>query len=493
MFKVPKTEIIDTKDLINPQQAAELEFQGDKKSTPARARSNESNFDQTVSIDPQTETTKIVEGFTPGATKNIISFDKKGIFVYSATPENIKFEYFTKFNLKLQNTIKQLSFIRINSPLIHVTGHSIYLLPNPNPPIVFKFDFEPTTGRINNQTEFTLPLRNSHQYYFLKASSTQKSQRVYFVENEISTEEFGFAAYDLFVTQALRNQIGRIYTLGNRGMAYLLDFPRASQFSLDMASYVRKQENQRQSILGDYSIYFVKHPSKAAIYDYNVSRPSIKLSLGKEKGYLVVKLLSLKTKKFLCRKIFTLFDIMSESFENLIEDAKMNQEGPYNQRFLKLDAQNPSYIPSEKKIVGTFRLPHIDVSYSFENLFSNGDHNFKISSKNEFAFDSNLSRSFSQDSLNSLMSMGDDQNDKNDQNDQNDLTLKSIGLDSQIISQYCSELEKKQKLFGDAEVEGDIQIENQGNSGLSCSRLNKTRILVTKNKYSAVIEIDIIK
>ena len=83
---------------------------------------------ESLSLDPYCNCIGIVEGFTPGATKNIINVDTAAFYVYSATQDQIKFESRTEFTSEIMSQVHQIES-GISRLRLSFLQSSLFLIP----------------------------------------------------------------------------------------------------------------------------------------------------------------------------------------------------------------------------------------------------------------------------------------------------------------------------------------------------------------------------
>ena len=240
MDQGPVKETLHAEELL--KYPVEINFEGLESQREIQARLFKT--EAPISYDGLNEDiiAKIVDGFTPGAIKNILFFDTKGISIYSANLKTISLESRTSFDGELkevyQLNLKEAEAKRRNRSLfqinpqnqtdcrgqvfnIELIGREVILLMFGALKRIFRLTINQETGRIDQQSEEDIPLSMLSMYH----------QSVVSIKPKKSKE----AVYALFNQKVglVEEFQQRMYLLEKDRISYVMTLPKKINFNLE--------------------------------------------------------------------------------------------------------------------------------------------------------------------------------------------------------------------------------------------------------------------
>ena len=241
----PKMEALTLKEIQQTTKEITVELNQDEPRELPRIKIEAPE----VSMDPLRMQTFILEGFTPGAAKNIVCVDREGIFVYSARPDTIRFESFTKF----ENSLAELKSrkIRDSRLTICLLNGFIFLIPKFLIKI-FRLRINKKTGRIEEQCQILVPKwAPRYNCERLQVPSPQKSNTT------------------KYMVQRQRRGPDKIVTLSENGFSHIMESPPIRPRPI-ISSKCSSQREESQAILDPVSKKVRKGEFETEIVDVTI-------------------------------------------------------------------------------------------------------------------------------------------------------------------------------------------------------------------------------
>ena len=295
--------------------------------------------------------TKIIDGLTPGATKNIICLNEEGIFIHAATKHQIRFVSFTKFNdelIKLRKLKKQLLITSVNNFIILISKRLSQ---------AFSLEIDQKTGSVINQKSINVceALRNSRPKNPIFYNS-QKSSLMMFknLRCHHTKPQFSF------------------YQIKSHGIFPVLTLPL---FKTTISEARTKFEEQKRSLQDpsfsslDLSSPFGFEPS---VFDFSCSKHDVKLIILKSDLLLILLTFDLKNKKVLFKRYLTIFDIMGKQRKKSEgePELRMLNYGLFFEDDPETLFKNVYYFKNENLIAGSAIIDNKPTFFSTRISFS---------------------------------------------------------------------------------------------------------------------------
>ena len=287
-----------------------------------------------MSTDQDVNFTKIVDGFTPGAVKNVLCVDRTGIFIYSAKLDKIRFESFTKFGEEV-NELNQIDWNRSRSRVsIEILKEEAIVLIVSSLNKRFNFWLNNKTGEIGAQSVGALPETTSQYFHRSILSTPPKKSKT--------------AVYTSFVD---KNHNQKIYLTKKDRISYVMSIPQ-----------IPSQQDPEQ-------------PRR--YQNYNLERTNIFICNIKGKHTalltrLAAKKLILTAHDPVTKKTFRKIEIHLDDIMGQREFKRKNQalisRAVLFARNVRVEFKDVSYSEEQGRVVGRITIGTTQVTFSFGDI-----------------------------------------------------------------------------------------------------------------------------
>ena len=366
----PEIRVITEKELSKPP--IQLDIQEETQEDHIALDSIRIRAPDALSMDTFCNGTAIAEGFTPGATKNIINVDRAAVYVYSATEDQIKFESRTEFSSEVKRWVKEIESIDSRLRICYKQG-SLFLIPDSLKHVI-RMAFKKKTGLIEEQTLIEIPesiSRYASEHTRVKLDLGAKNSRnEIFIQLKIGTSNAKIFALDL----------------SNNSFKEVMDAPSSPSDQETILGKAWKQKQNVKELLKSNNIETPLSPYRTQNFDFSTHRGDKLVSLSYNHLELIFTLFELKSKKVNCKRVITIFDLFGDKLTKFIKMARKNEirekeKKPvyfgYNpqrtddlgQSALSFMVKDADYLKSQDKVVGRIVLGSVTAFFSLENLF----------------------------------------------------------------------------------------------------------------------------
>ena len=340
-------------------------------------------FIESIQIDPPIGSTinleikneVIVDGFTPGATKNIISTDLDGLMIHSVTETSIKLFSYSKIHETIQRRSCQ------NKQIIKIQNF-IFLIPNQmryydevsdkeKVERMIKLEVCQKTGKIVNQGE--VELSSSLPYHFLGdlglGHPSNDIQSTYCSLFNYNIEDDNF--------QLIKPQSTWLYKLNKHGFFFLMKLP-VTEFTHTL-KFQSKTEQFNQKVREQFLAKFPllncslrsTHQSSHKIFNFDAKANQRSVIVENYFGQLLLKFVDKRTKKIYCSKFLSVLEVIGNRLEEFYQEAlqRNNNIGIQNQN-IECKFHSYLYLEGDKKLVGLIQVGNLYIPFVIKDLFT---------------------------------------------------------------------------------------------------------------------------